>query len=627
MKRISSLLSKGIGSILRRRGWMMAIPAFALVYYSAYWLRFEGGISAAHIHKFWMTVGILTSLKTLAFALFGVFHGWNRYLTFHDLLRIVQATTVAFVIFAAMEFLTLPAYDVPRSVMVLDWAGTLVAVGALRAIGRLHVELPRLFPWIGGWRGVLIVGANDDGEALLRNLRCTGPGYRVVGFIATDPGVVGTRIGGVPVLGVLHQTCGIAVQRNVEEILVASGGLPGRQMRELMEECRSAELTVKVLPSIQQLIDGTIDFSPRRVCIEDLLRRDPISLDQERLNRWLNDRVLVVTGSAGSIGAEICRQLLQFRPQRLVLIDRWENGQFLLEQELRRRSTHTRSEICIADVGDHDRIDQLLARHRPDVIFHAAAYKHVPLMEANPGEALKNIVFTTQQLADLAIRYKVESFVMISTDKAVNPTSIMGTCKRVAELYCQSLTQSEGCRFVTVRFGNVLDSSGSVVPIFREQIARGGPVTVTHPDMRRYFMTIPEASQLVIQAGALGQGGEIFVLDMGQPVRIKDLAEDMIRLSGLLPGEDIAIEFTGLRPGEKLFEELLVDGEQHVATSHPKIMVAMSPVPNRNEMLRAVRRLTNLANAPAAFIVSELQRIVPEFRHSYPEQQVGQQAA
>ncbi len=308
--------------------------------------------------------------------------------------------------------------------------------------------------------------------------------------------------------------------------------------------------------------------------------------------------MILVTGSAGSIGSEICRQLLQFSPQRLVLLDRAETAQFFLERELRPLAGKKQIEVCIADVLDEARMRRVLMQHRPHVIFHAAAYKHVPLMECHPQEAVRNIVSATRRLADLAMDYHSDSLVMISTDKAVNPTSVMGACKRVAELYVQSLADRSSTRFVTVRFGNVLDSAGSVVQLFRQQIAAGGPVTVTDPEMRRYFMTIPEASRLVIQAGAIGQSGQILVLDMGEPVRIVDLAADMIRLSGLRVGEDVAIEFVGLRPGEKLYEELHIPGERLLPTSHPKIIVAERRRTNVAHMQSAIDQLERLAREP-----------------------------
>jgi len=346
------------------------------------------------------------------------------------------------------------------------------------------------------------------------------------------------------------------------------------------------------------------------------LRREPVELEMDNLRQWIDNRVLLVTGSSGSIGSEICRQLLSFAPRKIVLVDRNETGQFFLERELRAMDSAVDVEVAIADLLDQRRMGRILEDCRPQIIFHAAAYKHVPLMEAHPGEAVKNIVASTRRLADLATRHQVESFVMISTDKAVNPTSVMGACKRAAELYVQSLTDLSSCRFVTVRFGNVLDSAGSVVPVFRQQIAAGGPVTVTDERIERFFMTIPEAARLVIQAGTIGQDGEILLLDMGDPVRIVDLAADMIRLSGMEVGKDIEIEITGLRPGEKLFEELHIPGEKHLPTRHPKITVADRKRRDQEMIATAVEQLIRSSNGDSSRVIELLQALLPEYKRS-----------
>ncbi len=365
-----------------------------------------------------------------------------------------------------------------------------------------------------------------------------------------------------------------------------------------------------MLPNYRQLIEGNVTVQPRAVSIEDLLQREPVRLAIDDIRQWIDGRVILVSGSGGSIGSEICRQLLQFAPQRIVALDRAETAQFFLERELQPLKGKNYLDFCIADVLDELRMRQVFMQYRPDVIFHAAAYKHVPLMEHHPQEAVRNIVTATRHLADLAMDFHTDSFVMISTDKAVNPSSIMGACKRVAEVYIQSLAGRCSTRFVTVRFGNVLDSAGSVVQLFRQQIAAGGPVTVTDPRMLRFFMTIPEASRLVIQAGAIGQSGQILVLDMGEPVRIVDLAADMIRLSGLRVGEDIAIQFTGLRPGEKLYEELHIPGERLLPTCHPKIIVADHRPARVDNICTAIAELERLGRETPEAIADELKRIV-----------------
>jgi FlaA1/EpsC-like NDP-sugar epimerase len=499
---------------------------------------------------------------------------------------------------------------------------TIVAVGGIRSIFRGLQE----FAWVpflpSNQIPTLIVGVNDTGELLLRAIIRDGKRtYRVLGFIDRDARRLGTKIDGVPIIGTLDQTLELADRYGVEEILVVKDGLPGMDVRRLMETARKHKLAVRVLPSYDQLLTGKVSIQPRPVAIDDLLHRDPVVLDMESIRRWIDHRVLLVTGSAGSIGSEICRQLLQFSPERLVLVDRSENGQFFLERELREHAPRVDVDVCIADLLDQTRMRHILMQYRPHVIFHAAAYKHVPLMEAHPGEAVRNIIVATRQLADLAAEGPTESFVMISTDKAVNPTSVMGACKRVAEMYVQAMAESLPCRFITVRFGNVLDSAGSVVPIFRQQILEGGPVTVTHPDMRRFFMTIPEAAQLVIQAGAIGKGGQILLLDMGKPVRIVDLAVDMIELSGLRVGEDVALDFVGLRPGEKLYEELYSSDERRLPTCHPKIIVADHRPTELEGIARAIDRLSRIAQHAPDQVVATLGELIPEFTAARPADQ------
>ena len=594
---------------------LLLIPVFAGIFLLSLWLRFEGEgqWGPDRMERFWDAVGTVVLIKVLVFAWFRIYQGWGRSVAFYDMLALVQAATAGLFLTVVAERVFLTTVPIPRTVFLLDWGVTIVAIGGIRASLRVIQErnwslflTPEEVP-------AFIVGANNSGELLLRAIKHNPKlTYYVVGFIDDDRRP-GTRIGGVRVMGRVDQTCWLAQRHGVRDVLIAADGLSGKQVRRLVDEARRHSVRVTVLPSYEQLITGTVHVRPRPVAIDDLLRREPVDLEMANIRQWIDDRTLLVTGSAGSIGSEICRQLLNFSPRRIVLVDRWETGQFFLERELRQAAPGVEMEVLIADLLDQERIHSILKQYRPDVLFHAAAYKHVPLMEAHPGEAVKNIITATRNLADLAGDSGVGTFVMISTDKAVNPTSVMGTCKRVAELYVQSLVDVSECRFVTVRFGNVLDSSGSVVQVFRQQIAAGGPVTVTDERIERYFMTIPEAARLVIQAGVIGKPGEILLLDMGDPVQIVELAADMIRLSGLKAGEDIEIEVVGLRPGEKLFEELHAEGETHLPTRHPKIVIADRKRRNPTAILHAVRQIQRLADGPNENILAALHHTVPEY--------------
>jgi FlaA1/EpsC-like NDP-sugar epimerase len=598
----------------RLLGASVLLPVFAAIYYAAYWLRFEGQLGPEEVQTFLFTVGWIVWLKLCLFAWFGICVGWNRLVTFYDLVVLVQASTAGLLLVVLLDRLVLTRFLIPRSIFLIDWGATIVVVGGARSLLRGFREYAWATFFLSDRIPAFIVGANDTGEMLLRAIiRNDKRAYRVVGFIDTDGRSLGTRISGVPVVGSLDETGELAERYGVQELLVAREKLSGQRIRRLMEDAQRRGIEVRVLPSMDLMISGNVAIQPRPVAIDDLLRREPVELDLESIRRWIDHRVLLVTGSAGSIGSEISRQLLQFAPRRVVLVDRSETGQFFLERELRRLRTDVQIDVCLADVLDRPRIRALFQQYRPHVVFHAAAYKHVPLMETHPQEAVKNIITATRQLADLAAESQVDSFVLISTDKAVNPTSVMGTCKRAAELYVQALAGHSDCRFVTVRFGNVLDSAGSVVQIFRQQIADGGPVTITDPAMRRYFMTISEAARLVIQAGAIGSGGHILLLDMGEPVRILDLATDMIRLSGLRVGEDIAIESVGPRPGEKLFEELRTTDENHLPTCHPKIIVVDHRPVDLEDILGSIEEIEHLAARAPDEIIPRLEKLIPEY--------------
>jgi len=593
-------------------GLAILVPLAGLAYCAAFLLRFDGQLPSEQIQVLIATLGWALFIKSTAIVQAQLHLEFNRFVTFRDMLVIARTVTLGSIGITLCDALLLSHVTIPRSVILLDWGISLILLAGARTLPRLIRDT--------AWRRAsktpetqaLIVGANDAGEALLRSIRHNPKlHYRPVGFVDDQANSQGRRIAGIPVLGTYADIAALATKHNIGEVLLTAGSLPGKQVREIVELAREHDFRVKVLPSYEQLLQDRVDVHPRSVAIADLLQRPSVEIDNESIQDWVTGRTILVTGSAGSIGSEICRQLLAQSPTKLVVVDRSETGQFFLERELRRLAPEAEIAVSLADLTDRKRMQSLFTQHQPDIIFHAAAYKHVPLMEAHVGEAVKNIVLSTRNLVDLAEEYEAEGFVMISTDKAVNPTSVMGSCKRLAEQYVQAKAATSACRLVTVRFGNVLDSAGSVVPIFREQIARGGPVTITHPDMIRYFMLIPEAAQLVIQAGAMGCGGEIFVLDMGEPVRIMNLAKDMIRLSGLRVGDDIEIEVTGLRPGEKLYEELYSEQEEHHPTSHKKIMVAASEPRNLLEVLSDIGHLAHLADEPNETVRAALQEIIP----------------
>ena len=536
-------------------------------------------------------------IKILVFAYFKQFQGWWRYVGISDLLAIVKASLVSTLILVILWFGLLSTEPLRRylrdlttisqAVFILDMFATVVLLGGLRMAVRLyHEEFST--ERAGKLKKFLIIGAGNAGEALLREIhRMPVEQYDVIGFIDDDPAKQGMSIHGIPVLGGVDQLPQICKEQEIDEIAIAMPSATAKQMRRVVQICEGAKIRFRTVPSVADIASGKFRVSQiRDVDINDLLGREAIQLDLDMIEQYIKGKVILVTGAGGSIGSEMCRQVCYFAPKHLLLLEQAENALFFIDRDLRANFPQVSMELLICDITDKKRVEQIFERFKPEVVIHAAAHKHVPLMEANPGEAIKNNVVGTKTVADAADRFGAGSFVMISTDKAVNPTSIMGSSKRIAELYIQYLGKTSKTHFVTVRFGNVLGSNGSVVPIFKNQIAAGGPVTVTHPEMRRYFMTIPEASQLVLQAAAMGKkGGEIFVLDMGEPVKIVDLAKELITLSGFRPGEDIEIIFTGTRPGEKLFEELSIKGEDMVPTRHPKIGIWQRNVSLSRELL------------------------------------------
>ena len=603
-----------------RRALVVAVhlALWTLAYAGAFLLRFELEIPPAYFRDAPALLGTLLAIRTAVHWRLGLFHGLWRYSGMRDLLQLVKAatfSTAGFVI--ALAFIS--HFTFPRTVVVLEWVLSIMLVGGLRFSIRTvrEVAVQNAGPRSDGEvrRRILVLGAGDAGEMLMRDImRAHGRRYQPVGFLDDSPLKQGASIHGVPVLGPLSRTADIATNEKVDEIILAIPSLRGRELRKLVELCRPTGAIIRTLPDVGSLIDGEVTVSQlHEVKIEDLLGREPVTLDTEAIGEFLRGRVVLVTGAGGSIGSELCRQICRFGPRRLLLLDQAENALFLVDRAVHAENPEIDAVPYLADICDSRRLDAIFQSETPDVVFHAAAHKHVPMMEMNAGEAIKNNVFGTKKVADVADRYRVKTFVMVSSDKAVNPTSVMGVSKRVAEIYVQALSQRSRTQFVTVRFGNVLGSAGSVVPLFKEQIAKGGPVTVTHPQMTRYFMTIPEACQLILQAGTMGRGGEIFVLDMGQPVKIVDLARDLIRLSGLVPDEDIEIEFSGIRPGEKLYEELSSSAENATKTRHPKIFVGTFRSYEWERIAEGLAKLHELSGADGAKIRIAFRELVPEY--------------
>ena len=610
-------MNKLFGAMLRVRGVLIAVghaAVFSAALWAAFLLRFDFEPPAYFVEMFRVCLPWVVVLKCLVFYSASQFQGWWRFVTFSDLVAMLRAALIAAVAVAAVDHFLVPAYQIPRSVLILDCMISLTVLAALRSSWRLVRE--NIHPlWSKDVRSALMVGVDHNSAILAYQIQSHYDlGYRIRGFISTgsDGAKPGNRLGQIPILGTLDQLRDIAAAVQARDVLVMAGTLGGAELRNLMGVCRDNKLNLKIVRSASEHLNADERVPIRDIEISDLLRRDPVQLDSEKIGRWIEGRRVLVTGAGGSIGSEICRQVLRFHPATLILLGRGENRIFAINNELRRLYPEADLRVCIGDVTDEQRMRNIFLEHRPEVIFHAAAHKHVPLMEYNIGEAIKNNVFGTRCLADLANEIGAESFVLISTDKVVNPTSVMGVSKHLAERYVHALSQESSTRFTVVRFGNVLGSNGSVVPLFQEQIRQGGPITVTDPRMTRFFMTIPEASQLVLQAGAMGRGGEIFVLEMGEPVRIVDLARDLIRLSGL-PEHAIEIVFTGIRPGEKLYEELYFIDEQTLPTSHPKVRAAYHRPFSLPEVRRSLEELAKLVNGPDEPLRRALHEIVPEW--------------
>ena len=590
----------------RHRVWQIAADAvlIAAAWLLAFQIRFD---SYGKIPPFferlvsWRTVLLVVAIKLLVFTAFGFYNRWWRYVSTRDMWGALQGVTVASLA-ASLTVYYFPPADtarLPRGIAILDWLILLALVAGSRLLARSIFERPGAASLVARGKEVIVVGAGDAGQLVLREmLKSRALGYTPIGLVDDDPRKKNLRIHGIRVLGTTEDLPHILSDNRPDELLIAIPSAAGEVRQNVVESARDARVPVKTLPGLYELIAGDHNLAAqiRPVQVEDILGREPVEVDFEKVSAYLRDQTVLITGAGGSIGSELCRQAARAGASRLILVDQAESPLYEIERELVDDRGFPASVPVIADVGNREKLRQVFDRYRPSVVFHAAAYKHVPMMEANPLESVRNNVLATKVVAEVAVEFEAERFVLVSTDKALNAQAVYGQSKALCEWIVEAYGAREDIttRFVAVRFGNVLDSSGSVIRIFKRQIAKGGPVTVTNPEMTRYFMTTPEAVSLVVQAGSIGGKGEIFVLDMGEPVKILDLAQSMIRLSGKEPDRDIPIEFIGVRAGEKLHEELWGENEVVGETAHPKIHRARrAPVDGvwLEEELRELERL------------------------------------
>jgi FlaA1/EpsC-like NDP-sugar epimerase len=616
--------SNSSSKLLRNKKFIFLISDLILIsfsYYFAFMIRFDLNIPAAYFSTMIYTVPLILLIRFILFNYYRLYNMSYYFASILDLHSIIKAITMSSIFILATLYLINRFEGYPRSVFFIDWLLLIMLIGGSRFAVRITKEI-RHFKERSGKR-VLIVGGGESGESIIREtLRNKTVNFNPIGIIDDKPSKKGCKIHGIPVMGNTTELPALINKLRIEEIIIAIPSADGAAMRRIVEICGGCEVPYKTLPGIGELIDGRVSVKALRdVNYTDLLRRPPVKLDVSGIKGYLTDRCILVTGGGGSIGSELCRQLVRFKPRNLVIVDASEENLHRIQMEMQHELKFKNIYIALARVQVHSSMENIFREHRPDVVFHAAAYKHVPLVELNPWEAIFSNIKGSRTIMELAIKYGVGRFVLVSTDKAVRPANVMGASKRVAELLLQSF-QGSKTRLMAVRFGNVVGSSGSAVPLFRRQIELGGPITLTHSEATRYFMSIPEAAQLILQAGAIGKGGEIFVLEMGTPVKIVDLANDLIRLSGKEPGKDMHIVFTGLRPGEKLYEEIITNDESIMHTEHEKILVLR---PNGGRSASDLgnwldRKLESLYDAAmkmnASLIKKRLHEIVPEYTPS-----------
>ena len=583
----------------------------------AFLVRFEGIIPQRYLKNLWAMCIIASAIGIGFFYIFQLYNNLWKYASLSEMFMIgfacLGACGMTYLSFRYLE------YRVPFSVYMLYGFMIVGFTGLNRIIYRVFRRYPTILSRLltRDYRRVMVVGAGEAGAMVIKELQAH-PEIKMKPVVVVDDDIAKhkSRIKGVRILGDRNAIPALARELKIDEIIIAMPSAPKNEIRNILDICKTTKCKLRTLPGVYELIDGKVTINNiRDVEIEDLLGREPIKVDLDKIAGYLHDEVVLVTGGGGSIGSELCRQIAQQKPKKLLILDIYENGAYELQQELLRKHPDLDQEVIIASVRERSRMEFIFDKYRPGVVFHAAAHKHVPLMEKNPTEAVKNNVFGTLNTAECADKYGTKRFVLISTDKAVNPTNIMGATKRIAEMIIQAMDKHSKTEFVAVRFGNVLGSNGSVIPLFKKQIEQGGPVTVTHPEITRFFMTIPEAVQLVIQAGAMAKGGEIFILDMGEPVMIVDLARDLIRLSGLEPDVDIEIKFTGLRPGEKLYEELLLEEEGLTATYHEKIYIGKPISINLDELKKELETLRFITiGSSSESVIRFVKQLVPSYR-------------
>jgi FlaA1/EpsC-like NDP-sugar epimerase len=608
-----------------------------LSFYMAHLIRFDFLLPDYALEKFFSMLPYLLGVKILYFCFFDMYRGMWRYTGINDLLNVVKASTLGTLTIIAVILYVNRFENVSRSVFIIDWCFTLISIAGLRVITRLAFEqftenisvqdvkevflkLFRVIPKRS--KGVIIIGAGDCGEKICREIiEDAALKYHVNGFLDDDRSKVGRKIHGIPVLGEIDGVAEAVLSTGAQEVIIAIPSLGRERMQQIIYACEAADIVFKTVPSMSELINGKITInSIRPVEYKDLLGREPVNLEKDKIGDYLGGKTVLVTGGGGSIGSELCKQICKFNPEKIILFERAETPLYEIDLELKKEFPHLKIFPVLGDVQNEGEIEAVFETYAPDIVFHAAAYKHVPMLELHPSKAVENNIIGTRNLVDVSLKFKSSKFVLISTDKAVNPANVMGASKRIAEMILQYNSLQKGLKtsFITVRFGNVIGSAGSVIPLFKKQIAQGGPVTVTHPDMIRYFMLIPEACQLILQAGAMGKGGEIFILEMGEPVKIDAMARELIRFSGFEPDVDIKIKYTGLRPGEKLYEELMTNQEDVVPTGHQKIMVLNSHMGNDNLLDRLEELKTAAGNKNNDRIKKLLQQMIPEYNPNPP---------